>query len=331
MVREILVIGEIVDGRIRGATFECITKARILAEKNFDEVSLLLLGKDVNKFLPEVSEFGIKKVYLLEKGNLEDYITENFSNLICGLINKVFPAIILIPATIRGKDLAPRIAAALKTGLVSDCIDIELDNQNRLTYIRPIFGGKLLARVNFLEKSFQLATFRPKIVQITKTELKTPEIIKIKPTPLSLVLNKRLREVRTKGGIKLDIQEADIVVAGGRGLGNSDNFKILEELADILGGAVGASRAAVDAGWRDHCCQVGQTGKTIVPKLYIACGISGSMQHLAGMSSSRYIVAINKDLDAPIFKRADYGIVGDLFEIVPLLTKELRLLLLKPM
>ncbi len=327
MAGEILVIGEIANGKIKNATFECITKARELSEKNNSDISLLLLGKCPNGLLPDTYGFSIKKVYLIENEGLEKYIAENFSNFICNQIRKVSPDLILLPSTLKGKDLAPRIAANLGTGLASDCIDIKQSDDGTTVFTRPVFAGKLIARLVFLEKIFQIAALRPKIVQIEKKEAPPPEIFKIDSEPLPLISKKRVREIRAKESTRLDIQEADIVVSGGRGIGSAENFKVLEELAEILGGAVGASRAAVDAGWRDHSCQVGQTGKTIVPKLNIACGISGSMQHLAGISSSRCIVAINKDPEAPIFKKADYGIVGDLFKIVPLLTKELRNLL----
>jgi electron transfer flavoprotein alpha subunit len=231
-------------------------------------------------------------------------------------------------ATSQGKDLASRVAARLGLGLASECTSFSWEGEGELTAIRPVYAGKALATVKWEGKRPWVATLRPNVVPLLEPDLsRSAEVEEASPDWDEDVRKTRILEVVKDSGSTLDLSEAEIIVAGGRGMKGPENFTLLEDLARALGGAVGASRAAVDAGWRGHQSQVGQTGKVVSPKLYVACGISGSIQHLAGMSSSKYIVAINKDPEAPIFKVADYGIVDDLFAVVPLLTQEFRRLL----
>jgi electron transfer flavoprotein alpha subunit len=256
---------------------------------------------------------------------LDDYLTETYSSVLVDLIKEYRPNIFLFPATKIGRDLAPRVAATIKTGLVSDCIDLDIQEEN-LIMTRTVYGGNYLADIICPETRPQMVAVRPNVMDKSeRTDKNQPEIIDF---PLNLnpssLLTKVIEKIETAISNVKPIDEADIIVSGGRGIGSEENFKIIKDLANVLNAAVGASRAAVDAGWISKSCQVGQSGTVVCPNIYIACGISGTTQHLVGMKSSKKIIAINKDPNAPIFDVCDYGIVGDFKVIVPLLTDALE-------
>ena len=265
------------------------------------------------------------RIYVADDERLDRYSSEAYTRIVVDLIEKMRPSILLLGSSAMGKDLAPKIAARTKSPYVSDCTSIELDPQKNLIITRPVYSGKLLAQLNLGADRFKILTLRPHVFAPFQGKCsKHPDIEKIEAPSDLFDLRVTLKEIAAAVESKVDLTEAQIIVSGGRGLKGPENFKIIEELAEVLGAVVGASRAAVDAGWKPHSYQVGLTGKTVSPLLYIACGISGAIQHQAGMSSAKTIVAINNDPQAPIFKIADYGIVGDLFEVVPLLTQEFK-------
>lgn len=307
-------------------TLELVEKSLELKKKlNNEPVSVLLLSPETNleEIISKLSKAGTDKVLISKNKNFETYSTEFFSKAAVEIINKVKPSIVLIGATTQGRDLAPRISSLLNTGLTADCTGLDINDKGQLAATRPTFGGNLMATI--LCKTFpQMATVRPKVMPMGALNHETNVTVEEFPlnfenTKDSVEILNFIRHIESSG-----IENADIVVAGGKGMKNAENFKILEELADVLGGAVAASRAVVDAGWRPVSEQVGQTGKTIRPKLYIACGISGAVQHTVGMEQSGTIIAINSDPHAPVFSIATYGIIGDVFEVVPELTKKLK-------
>jgi len=318
------------ENKLTGNTLELIGAAKTLSsELNGEEVSALLVAgeDDISSLIKEISEAGANKVYLVQDVILKEYSTELYAKVACDVINQKKPSIVLIGATTTGRDLAPRISSRLDTGLTADCTELGINEKGLLAATRPTYGGSLMATILCPKNRPQMATVRPKV--LPKPEPDTSNIAQVEKIDIQIdpsISRTKVIEFLTACGTAHcnRIDEADIIVSGGRGMKNAENFKILEDLAKSLGAAVGASRAAVDAGWRQHCDQVGQTGKTVSPKLYIACGISGAIQHLAGMNSSDVIVAINKDPDAPIFQVANYGIVGDLFEVVPALTEAIK-------
>jgi electron transfer flavoprotein alpha subunit len=321
MAGEIWTIMEMRDGEIRPPTLEALAQCRRIGDATGGRVALVVAGKGAEEAARKAAAYGADVVYLIEHDELARYRTEPFAKVIADLAAEKKPDVILLAATSQGKDLAPRLAARLGTGLVSDCVGLESDSGGTLKMTRPIYAGKALETVSIPEARPQMATLRPKVFPAGEPDPgRQPEIVPVAADIPADVLGKTVKEVLQTSSGRVELTEADFIVSGGRGMKEPGNFKILEELADVLGAAVGASRAAVDSGWRDHQDQVGQTGKTVTPTLYIACGISGAIQHLAGMSSAKCIVAVNKDPEAPIFKVADYGIVGDLFEVVPALT-----------
>lgn len=296
MAGEILVIAEKDNkGNLKKITLEALSEAKALADKLNLGVSVISFG-------------------------------ENASGVPVEAIKNIAPKMILCGATSQGKDLSARIAAALGLNVACDCVDIEVDPSGKFLFTRPVYAGKILSKIS-LKQDIQIANIRPHVFPIKADAVSQQPEIKNIVSEAGAVPRSKLKEFIPQAPGKIELTEAEIIVSGGRGMKSAENFKILEELASALGAAVGASRSAVDAGWRPHSDQVGQTGKVVSPKLYIACGISGSIQHLVGMSSSKCILAINKDPNAPIFKKADYGIVGDLFEVVPLLTQEFKKLL----
>jgi len=316
------------ENKLAGVTLELIGAAKDLSSKlgNAEVSALLIAGTgDVSELVREISEAGANKIYLVQDANLEMYSTELYAKVACDLFNEKKPEIVLVGATTTGRDLAPRISSRLNTGLTADCTSLDINEKGQLAATRPTFGGNLMATI-LCKTMPQMATVRPKVLakpEADPSNSAVVENINVSTDP-SIIRTKILECAQGCHVACARIDDADIIVSGGRGMKTAENFKILEDLANALGGAVGASRAAVDAGWRPHCDQVGQTGKTVTPKLYIACGISGAIQHLAGMSSSDIIVAVNKDPDAPIFGVATYGIVGDLFEVVPALTEAIK-------
>ena len=315
---------EHMDGEIAPVTFELLGKGRELADELKTEVAAVLLGNNVRKLSEELFQYGADKVYLIDDAVLQDYRTFPYAEGIVKLANKYRPEIILIGATTLGRDLSGVIATGLNTGLTADCTELTVDAEKRqLFQTRPAFGGNLMATI--LCRNYpQMATVRPRVFKFPDVNPKKGHIVEEKlGISEAEVPTKVLRREDEKGpGVYLD--QTDVIVAGGRGLGSRENFRLVEELADVLGGMVGASRAAVEASWTSIHHQVGQTGQTVRPKLYIACGISGAVQHLVGMQSSDVIVAINNDPQAPIFDVATYRIVGDASEILPVLINDFK-------
>ncbi len=317
MAQGVFAITEQRDGELRKVSFEVVSEGRRLADGLGTDLTAVILGSGVDSFADELKKCGPDKMLVADDPALADYTTDAYTNVLAGLIQASDPAVIIMGASAQGKDLAGRLAARLDAGLAMDCVGIKIDN-GQLTYTRPMFGGKILAEVE-IEGNPQIVAVRPNVMNINEV---SKECVVEKPAVQVGEIKSKVVEKKMETGDKIELTEADIIVSGGRGTGG--NYAAVEALAKELGAAVGASRSAVDEGWRPHSDQVGQTGKTVSPTLYIACGISGAIQHLAGMSTSKYIVAINKDEEAPIFSKADYGIVGDLFEVVPALTEEVK-------
>jgi electron transfer flavoprotein alpha subunit len=277
-------------------------------------------GSGVAGLADELSAHGASKVVLLEGEGLAKYSTEGYANALHGFLSGQSPAAILAGATLQAKDFMPRLAAKFAVGLATDCSELKAAG-GAISVRRPVYAGKCSKTVEFL-KAPAMASIRPNVYPAAPANQKSAEVQKVAANVGDV--RAKIVEVVASGEKKVELTEADIIISGGRSLKNAENFKILRDAAAVIGAAVGASRAAVDAGYAPHDMQVGQTGKTVSPKLYIACGISGAIQHLAGMRTSKVIVAINKDPEAPIFQRADYGVVADLFEAVPILTEELK-------
>jgi electron transfer flavoprotein alpha subunit len=328
MSNAIWVVAEQKEGHLRKVTLELLSTGRTLKDKSGAELVAVVLGETLDTFVPTLALYGAQKVYHIKDAALKQYTSEGYAKAIVDLVAKEQPQIILMGATAQGKDLAPRIAAKLKAGLASDCTALALDDQGKLLATRPMYAGKIIAQVSYPVSAVQMATVRPNVLGVTDPDTANQaQVIEVAAEGISGAIRARVKEVVKEVGATMDLTEAEVIVSGGRGMKGPENFAMLEELAKVLGGVVGASRAAVDSGWRSHSAQVGQTGKTVSPKLYIACGISGAIQHLAGISSSKCIVAINKDPEAPIFKIASYGLVGDLFQVVPAMTQEFKKLL----
>jgi electron transfer flavoprotein alpha subunit len=321
------VIAEQKEKKTKKVTLELLSLCKKFKEKSGEEISAILLGYNIENLPPELGYYGADRVFLCDDEILKDYSNEAYSKVIAELVKEHNPEILLGGATAQGKDLLPRVAAKLGTGLASDCIDIDLDENKKLVCLRPMYAGKVRVKVTIPNSLPQMASLRPNVLQVSSPDhTKKPEITKVKPNVTKDDIRATLKEIVKEAGQKIDLTEANVIVSGGRAMKDKENFKILVELAKALGEgtAVGASRAAVDSGYAPHDIQVGQTGKVVNPSLYIACGISGAIQHLAGMVTSKCIVAINKDPEAPIFQNADYGIVGDLFKIVPILTEAVK-------
>jgi electron transfer flavoprotein alpha subunit len=328
MSKNLFVLVEQVNGVIKPITFEVISAARGLADQCEGEVSAIFLGKSADIDLHPLFHYGADRILTLSNPNLENYTNSAWISVLIPLFFARKPDIVLLGATNHGKELAPALSAKLGSGLASDCIAMEFSN-DKLIVRRPRNAGKAVSTLTFNEKSPKFVSLRPNLFRGEPNLSRTGEIEEIPVQLLESDLQVKIREIVRQSGEFLDVTEARIIVSGGLGMQGPENFALLEALAQVLGGAVGASRPVVDNGWRDYSNQVGQTGRTVSPDLYIACGISGAVQHLAGMSSSKCIVAVNKDPHAPIFSVADYGIVGDALEIVPLLTEEFRKLLEK--
>ena len=318
MAQGVLVVAEQIDGVFRKIAYEAVSEGRRLADALGESLTGVVLGSGVEAMAAELGKYGADRILVADDPALGDYTTDAYTNALFDLVKKNDPKVLLIGASSRGKDLSARLAACLDTGLAMDCVALRTDGET-LTATRPMFGGKVMADVS-IQGTPQMAAIRSNVMEIADAE-RTADVEKVAVNVG--VVKTRLLEKKLEAAAKMDLTEADIIVSGGRGMGGPD-FGLLEELAEDLGGTVGASRSAVDEGWRPHSDQVGQTGKVVSPSLYIACGISGAIQHLAGMGTSKHIVAINKDPEAPIFKKADYGIVEDLFEVVPALTAEIK-------
>ena len=316
MAQGVIVIAEQRDGEFRKVTYEAVSEGRRVADALGTDVTAVVLGSGVEAIAGQLGQYGADKVLVADVAALVEYTTDAYTNALSGILSAADAEVILMGASAQGKDLAGRLSARLNAGLAVECIGITVDG-GKLRYKRPMFGGKILAEVE-ISGSPQLVTIRPNVMSITESaknaavEKVAVDVGEVKASFL---------ERKVDAGEKLELTEADIIVSGGRGTGG--DYGVIEELAAKLKAAVGASRSSVDEGWRPHSDQVGQTGKVVSPNLYVACGISGAIQHLAGMSTSKYILAINKDPEAPIFSKSDFGIVGDLFQVVPAITKAL--------
>lgn len=316
----ILAVAEQRDGQLKKQGAEVIRAARTIADQTKGHVTALVIGKEIADAARQAGGYGAHAVLAADDEKLAAYAPGAYTTVVVEAVKKTGATVVMTSATAQGKDYAPRVAVRLRAGLIADCTDLRVED-GTLTATRPIYAGKALTDVR-ATSDVQVLTLRPNVFNAGEPSGEAPVeqlSVAFGDTDFASVVTKV-----TAASDKVDVSEADIVVSGGRGLKGPENFAMIEALAGTLGAAVGASRAVVDAGWRPHDEQVGQTGKTVSPTLYIAVAISGAIQHLAGMSSSKYIVAINKDKDAPIFQVADYGIVGDAFEVVPALTQELK-------
>ena len=317
MAQGVFAITEQRDGELRKVSLEVVSEGRRVADGLGSDLTAVVLGSGVEGLAEELKKYGPDKIWVADDPALADYTTDAYTSVLSDLIRSADPAVVIIGASAQGKDLAGRLSARLDAGVAMDCVAIKMDS-SRLTYTRPMFGGKILADVE-IEGAPQIVAIRPNVMDIVET---SKDSAIDKPAVQVGDIKTSVVEKKMETGDKVELTEADVIVSGGRGTGG--NYEAIEALAAELGAAIGASRSAVDEGWRPHSDQVGQTGKTVSPTLYIACGISGAIQHLAGMSTSKYIVAINKDAEAPIFSRADFGIAGDLFDVVPALTEEVK-------
>ena len=322
MAKGVFIVAEQRDGALRKVSFELASTARKLADQLGEEVGAILCGSGVEGLAAELGKYGVDKVFVADNAALEPYTTGAHATVVAAVAKENDAAILLLGASAQGKDLAAALVGKLATGLATDCTDVKIDG-GKLLAIRPMYAGKCFGEV-VVSGTPQMASLRPNVFTIVENA-KAAQVVKVDAAVGDV--KTKVAEVQKEAAGKIDVAEANAIVSGGRGMKGPEGFAILEELAAVLGAAVGASRAAVDAGWRAQADQVGQTGKVVSPNLYIACGISGAIQHLAGMSSSKYIVAINKDNEAPIFQKADYGIVDDLFKVVPEMTKEIKKLL----
>ena len=317
MAQGVFAITEQRDGELRKVSYEVVSEGRRVADDLGTDLTAVLLGSGVDGLAEELKKYGPDKILFADDAGLAEYTTDAYCNVLAEMIQSADPAVIITGASAQGKDLAGRLAAKLDAGVAMDCVKVKIENGS-LICTRPMFGGKINADVE-IEGDRQIVAIRPNVMDIT--EAAKDSAIE-KPAVQLGEVKTTIVEKKLDTGDKVELTEADVIVSGGRG--TAGDYASIEALADAMGAAVGASRSAVDEGWRPHSDQVGQTGKTVSPTLYVACGISGAIQHLAGMSTSKYIVAINKDEEAPIFSKADFGIVGDLFEVVPALTEEVK-------
>jgi len=324
MAQGVWIIAEQRNGELRKISYELVSEGRRLADAMNQDLTVILLGSNIKEKAAEFGHYGANKVLVADDAKLEAYTTDAYVAVISELAKAEEPAIILIGASVQGKDLSGRLSAGLGVGMAQDCTELAVEDGN-LVATRPIYAGKAYAKLAFENSTPQIAATRPNVMSITEPDTsKSAEIIDASFSLDEGALKTKVVEVLKDESGKVDLTEADKIVSGGRGMKGPEGYKVLEDLADLIGASVGASRSAVDAGWRPESDQVGQTGKVVSPNLYIACGISGAIQHLAGMSTSKVIVAINKDADAPIFQKSDYGVVGDLFDVVPALTEEVK-------
>lgn len=323
--RGVWVFAEQRQGSLMNVAVELLGEGRKIADSLNVPLTAVLLGRDVDEIAEKLIKYGADEVLYANHELLDIYTTDAYAKVIYELVTERKPEIFLFGATNLGRDLAPRLSARIHTGLTADCTKLDVDLENRrLMQTRPAFGGNLMATIICPDHRPQMATVRPGVMEKAKyDENRTGKIIKFTPYLVEEDIKSKVLEVVKAAKAQVALEDAKIIVSGGRGLGGPEGFKLIKELADKLGGVVGASRATVDAGWIEQSHQVGQTGKTVRPDLYIACGISGAIQHLAGMQDSKVIVAINKDPEAPIFKVADFGIVGDLYDVIPELVKAL--------
>ncbi len=323
MGKNVCIITEFRNGDFRRVTNEVASEGRRIADALGAGLVALALGTGVADKAASLGKYGVDKVYYLDDPAVEHYLAETFVPIIAEMVHKIDPAAVLLPASVDGRDLGARLGARIHVTLLQDVIEVRVNDAGTIKAKWPLFAGKAFAWCEWAEGVPPLLSIRPNVMQCyivdENRKAETEKMDVLIPIPRSRVVK---YDLDTSG--KVELTEAEVIVSGGRGMKEASNYTILEELAGLLGAAVGASRAAVDAGWRPHSDQVGQTGKVVNPNLYIACGISGAIQHLAGMGYSKFIVAVNKDADAPIFSKADYGIVEDLFKFVPAFTEEVR-------
>ena len=323
MAQGVMIIAEQRDGDIRKISYELVSEGKRLADASGQELTAVLLGSNIKDKAAELGKYGAAKVLVADDPRLEKYTTDAYATVIAELVKANDPAILLLGASAQGKDLAGRLAAKLGVGMAQDCTQFAVEG-GKLVATRPIYAGKVYAKVTYDDSFPNMATARPNVMAINEPGDSSAEVADAAFTLDDGAIKTKVADAVKDASGKVDLTEADKIVSGGRGMKGPEGFGVLEKLAEVMGASVGASRSAVDAGWRSQVDQVGQTGKVVSPNLYIACGISGAIQHLAGMSTSKYIVAINKDPEAPIFQKADYGIVDDLFNVVPALTEEIK-------
>ena len=315
------------DGSAKPVGLELLNPGQRLAKVQGGALVAVIIGSNIESAIKDATKYGAEKIIAVDDKIYEQYTTDAYADTLVALLKKYEPTTMFVGATGNGRDMAPRVSCRLGTGLTADCTALDIDEEDgKMAWTRPAFGGNLMATIKCPDSIPQIGTVRPGVFKkLEADESRTAEVINekvdIDPAKIRTKVVELIKEAATE---IVNLEGADVIVSGGRGLGDPSKFELIKELADLLGGEVGASRAAVDAGWIAHSHQVGQTGKTVSPKLYIACGISGAIQHMAGMSGSRTIVAINKDADAPIFNIADYGIVGDLNTIIPMLINEIK-------
>jgi electron transfer flavoprotein alpha subunit len=318
----ILTYIEIRDNKIKKASLEALSEAGRIAAGLQTEAAAVVVGNGKDGLVTELAACGASQVYLLENAALDDYSTQDYAAVLADLVKKTGPSAVFFSATFMGKDLAPRLAARLGVGVATECTQVAVQD-GQLEFTRPIFAGKALLTFR-LTSSPQIVSLRPNVFPLAQTDGAGEVIKEAVEVPGSKAPAKVMEILQERGG-EMDVSEADIIISGGRGMKGPENFELLREVSALVPrSAVGASRSAVDSGWIGHQHQVGQTGKTVSPNLYMAFGISGAIQHLAGMSSSKVIVAVNKDPDAPILKVADFGVVGDLFQVIPPLKEEIK-------
>ncbi len=318
---KLLAFAEQREGKLKKSAFEVTQAAKNMADKLGAELVTLAIGDNIEPLLQELGGYGARRVLAAEDARLRLYSTTAYAKVVAEVVRREGADVVFLPASQMGKDLAPRVAAKLDAGIAADCTALRVEN-GEIIATRPVYAGKAYVDMK-VSSPTKIFTLRPNVFTAVMLNGAAVAVEKVSIDLQDADFACKVTAVKIAEG-RPDVTEAGIIVSGGRGMKGPEHFHLIEKLADVLGGGVGASRAVVDAGWRPHDEQVGQTGKTVSPTLYIACGISGAVQHLAGMSSSKYIVAINKDKDAPIFQIADYGIVGDVFEILPALTEELK-------
>lgn len=324
MSKKVLVFAEERDGKLRNVSLEALTKALEIAEGG--EVSAAIFGTKAEQFVEILTHYGADKVYVVKNPTLDQYINDIYKEALLQVVEEVKPEVILVGHTPNGKDFAPKVAQALEIGMISDCINVELE-EGVIHFTRPIYAGKAFVKKIAMDNLI-LATIRPNNITMGQADTsRTINKVELDFTPSNKALSVKIKDIVRKASKGVDLSEAKVVISGGRGAKNKEGFDKLYELADLLNAAVGASRSACDEGFADYSLQVGQTGKVVTPDLYFAFGISGAIQHVAGMSNSKVIVAVNKDPEAPIFQLADYGIVGDMFEVLPVLIDEIKAVL----
>lgn len=326
MSKDVYVFAEQRDGEIQKVSMELIGKARELADILGQKVVAILAGHEIEEKSKELISHGADQVIIMDNPILEEYVTEPYAKAVTAVVNEFQPEIVLYGATAIGRDLAPRVAARIHTGLTADCTSLSIDEETKnLLMTRPAFGGNIMATIICAEHRPQMATVRPGVMVALPQDNKRSGVIQKLEVPFKESdMNIKIREIVKESKTCADITEAKVLISAGRGIGSLEKIEMLHELADVLDGEISSTRAVVDAGWMEHDKQVGQTGKTVRPNLYFACGISGAIQHVAGMEGSDYVIAINKNGDAPIFQAADLGIIGDINAIVPKLIQAIK-------